>query len=85
MLIANVSRERLLHAAAGVDSVRKLAAGLTAGASPPPAARTNEELEEAVRATARAEWMLDRNVAPQLVCERLGIAILDGDAAATPG
>jgi DNA polymerase-3 subunit delta' len=85
MLIANVSREQLLHAAAGVDSVRKLAAGLTAGASPPPAARTNEELEEAVRATARAEWMLDRNVAPQLVCERLGIAILDGDAAATPG
>ncbi|MFH1746122.1 MAG: DNA polymerase III subunit delta' [Planctomycetota bacterium] len=34
-----------------------------------------EMLDARVRAVVNAEYMLDRNVAPQLVCERLGLAL----------
>lgn len=35
-----------------------------------------DELEARIAAVSAAERMLDRNVAPQLVCERLGVALL---------
>ncbi len=37
---------------------------------------TPERLEQSLRALREAEYMLDRNVAPQLVGERLGVALL---------
>jgi DNA polymerase-3 subunit delta' len=37
---------------------------------------TPERLEQSLRAIREAEYMLDRNVAPQLVGERLGVALL---------
>jgi DNA polymerase-3 subunit delta' len=37
-----------------------------------------DRIEESIQAVAAAEQMLDRNVAPLLVCERLGTALLGG-------
>jgi hypothetical protein len=45
-----------------------LAEGLGSGAP--------DAVDAGVRAVNEAERMLDRNVAPQLVCEHLGIALL---------
>jgi len=74
MLIAAVYRdalvvqtrlaERLRHLPPELDVVERLAADLSM-----------EQLETCIKAAAEAEWMLDRNVAPKLACERLAIAL----------
>lgn len=54
----------------GIDAVERLAGSADA-----------DQLGRRIEAIARVEWMLDRNVAPQLACEYLSVA-LTGDAAA---
>ncbi|MFQ5806275.1 MAG: DNA polymerase III subunit delta' [Phycisphaerae bacterium] len=50
-----------------LDAVEGLARGAAAG-----------RLAETIEAVATAEWMLDRNVAPQLACEHLAVALSGG-------
>ena len=77
LLVAVVHREALVHQA-GAPALRVLA-DLSPRAVPWVQSASLDHLEANLRAVAEAERMLDRNVAPQLVCERLGIALL-GDA-----
>jgi DNA polymerase-3 subunit delta' len=74
MLVAAVYRDalvvqirqsdRLRHLPLELDVVGRLAADLSL-----------EQLDACIKAVTEAEWMLDRNVAPKLACERLAIAL----------
>jgi hypothetical protein len=74
MLIAAVYRdalvaqtghgEHLRHLPTRLHLIKDLARGWPA-----------ERLETCIKAVAEAEWMIDRNVAPQLVCEGLAVAL----------
>lgn len=74
-LIAAIYREALI-VRAGAQPLR----GLPGLAAPEKLAsdQSLSELEAAIRAITAAEWMLDRNVSPQLACERLAVALADG-------
>ncbi len=73
LLIAALHRDALV-VAGGAPALRQLAAqracvdDLVARWPPP-------HLERDIQAVSEAEQMLDRNVAPQLVCERLAVAL----------
>ncbi len=73
MLIAAIGRDALVRAATGAG---------TGGILPANVAATETFLQhdpdwiaQRIEAIADAEQMLDRNVAPQLVCERLAVAL----------
>jgi DNA polymerase III delta' subunit len=79
-LIAAVHRDALL-ARAGAPDLRVLSGAIAVNPRIS-AASAEETVHAAVHAVVDAEWMLDRNVAPQLVCERLAIAVSGGLAPA---
>ncbi|MBU0640836.1 MAG: hypothetical protein KKB50_18375 [Planctomycetes bacterium] len=77
MLVAALGRDALLTQAAAPQHLRNMAgqaAAVAALARRVPAG----VLEESIRAVSVAEMMLDRNVAPQLACERLAVALQGG-------
>ncbi len=77
MLVAALYREALLLAS-GTPQLCYLAEA-RARAERLAETHATDQLEARIQAVANAERMLDRNVAPQLVCERLGVA-LTGEA-----
>lgn len=72
-LVASLLREALL---VRVDAPRLANRRLTAAAQRLAAGRGEASLTSGIAAVAQAEWMLDRNVAPALVGERLAVALL---------
>jgi DNA polymerase-3 subunit delta' len=82
-ILSTVLRDALVYrslAACGAaparsDEMRLLSPKL--GVVPRLAEAEDERLASRIQAIASAEWMLDRNVAPALACERLAIALGD--------
>lgn len=74
MLIAALYREALIVRSASQTSLRALPDELSAIDALVADADANQ-LAERIEAVATSEQMLDRNVAPQLTCERLAIAL----------
>jgi len=74
LLVAAIYRDGLIVRSAGDATLRALPPELAAVDS---LARTAnaEQLADRIEAVATAERMLDRNVAPQLACEHLGVAL----------
>jgi DNA polymerase-3 subunit delta' len=74
LLIAAVYRDALIVATAGSASLRALPDSLTAVKGLARLA-DSDQLAERIQTIATAERMLDRNVTPQLACERLAVAL----------
>ena len=73
MLIAAICRDALVRSATGSQAGCLLLADVAAAET---IARHDAEwIAQRIRSVADAELMLDRNVAPQLVCERLAVAL----------
>lgn len=80
LLVATVYRDALLVRSGTPPSLRVLPPTLELPAEL--AAADADRLSECIQSVATCEWLLDRNVAPQLACEHLAIA-LSGLAPAT--
>ena len=74
MLVAAVYRDALISASADDVALRTLPSGIAVVEE---LARmvTGDQLAQRIEAIATAERMIDRNVAPQLACERLAAAL----------
>jgi hypothetical protein len=74
LLIGAICREALIARSTSETSLRALPPDLAAVGALADHADV-DQLAERIEAVAAAEYMLDRNVAPQLTCERLAIAL----------
>ena len=74
LLIGAIYREALIVRSASQSALRALPPELNA-VDTLAADADADQLAERIQAVATSEYMLDRNVAPQLACERLAIAL----------
>ena len=73
-MIAAICRDALIVQSASERGLCRLPSELTAVATLAGDADA-DPLADRIQAIATAEYMLDRNVAPQLTCERLAVAL----------